>query len=332
MSKFRYKLDLQTFATEVQGYNATTGVNALTAEQHTYYQDAMLERLTPELVWTKFGEKKNIPKRKGATTNFRRLNSLNVVTTALTEGVTPDGVNLDITPINATVKEYGNWTKISEFINLSGFDPLMTEVAELMGENAGESIDVIVRDMLAAGTNVLYANNKTGRADIGAADKITALDILKARRALKRNKVKEIRLPGGGTGYAALIHTDVATDLMQTDEWKRANVDNGTSDFKNGAIGKLYGIYFYEVDNGVVFDGAGTTGADVYGTIFLGRSAYGIPDIEGSVKPDIIVHPAGSAGSADPLNQFNTVAWKCAFTVVRLQELAILRYESGATA
>lgn len=318
-------------ATQVQGYNSTTGVNALTAEQHTYYQDAMLERLIPELIWTKFGEKKNIPKRKGATTNFRRLNSLDVVTTALTEGVTPDGVNLDITPINATVREYGNWTKISEFINLAGFDPLMTEVAELMGENAGESIDVIVRDVVSAGTNVMYAGGKTSRATIAATDTITALDILKARRTLKRNKAKQIRLPNGGTDYVALVHTDVAMDLMQLDEWKKANVENATSDFRDGSIGRLYGIRFYEVDNGVIFQGAGEAGADVYGTIFLGRGAYGIPDIEGSVKPDIIVHPAGSAGSADPLNQFNTVAWKCAFTTVRLQELAIVRLESGAT-
>lgn len=319
-------------ATNVQGYNTGVGVNALTAEQHTYYQDAMLERLIPELVWTKFGEKKNIPKRKGATTNFRRLNSLNVVTTALTEGVTPDGVDLNITAINAVVKEYGNWTKISEFINLAGYDPLMTEVSELMGENAGESLDVIVRDVISAGTNVMYAGGKTSRATIAASDKITALDILKARRTLKRNKVKPIRLPNGGTDYVALVHTDVAMDLMQLDEWKKANVENATSDFRDGSIGRLYGIRFYEVDNGVIFPGEGASGADVYGTIFLGRGAYGIPDIEGSVKPEIIVHPAGSAGSADPLNQFNTVAWKCAFAAVRLQELAIVRLESGATA
>jgi N4-gp56 family major capsid protein len=96
-------------------------------------------------------------------------------------------------------------------------------------------------------------------------------------------------------------------------------------------LGKMYGIYFKEVDEGVKFAGAGASAADVYGTIFLGRGAYGLPDIGGSMKPEIIVHPAGSAGSADPLNQFNTVAWKCAFTVVRLQELAIVRYESGAS-
>ncbi|MFK7695657.1 N4-gp56 family major capsid protein [Paenibacillus sp. HJGM_3] len=319
-------------ATNVQGYNPTSGVNALTAEQHTYFQDAMLERLIPELQWTKYGDKKPIPKRKGATTNFRRLNSLNVVTTAITEGVTPDGVDLSITPVNATVQEYGNWTKISEFINMTGFDPLLTEVSELMGENAGESIDIIVRDILAAGSNVVYANGKTARNLVAAADKITAADILKVRRALKRAKVKPIKLPGGGTGYVSLIHTDVAMDLMQTSEWISQNTYVDTKNREEGILGKLYGIYFVEVDNGVKFAGAGASSADVFGTIFLGRGAYGIPDIEGSVKPEIIVHPAGSAGSADPLNQFNTVAWKCAFTAVRLQELAIVRYESGASA
>lgn len=319
-------------ATQVQGYNATAGVNALTAEQAEYYQRVMLERLLPELHYMKYGEKKNIPKNAGATTSFRRLNSLAVSTTALTEGVTPDGVNLDITKVTATVSEYGNWTKISEFLNLTGLDPLMTEVAELMGENAGESIDTIVRDIIYAGTNVIYANGKADRASLTATDKITALDILKVRRALRRNKVKPITLPGGGKGYLAFVHTDVAMDLMQTQEWKDQNTYVDTKNREDGVLGKMYGIYFMEVDNGVKYAGQGSGGADVFATLFIGKGAYGVPDIEGSSKPEIIVHKAGSAGTADPLNQFNTVAWKCAFTAVRLQELAMVRYESGATA
>ncbi|RUS42274.1 N4-gp56 family major capsid protein [Cohnella sp. AR92] len=318
-------------ATNVQSYNAGAGQNALTAEQHTYYQDAMLERLTPELIYMNYGQKKNIPKNKGAATQFRRLNSLAVSTTALTEGVTPDGVDLSITPLTATVQEYGNWTKISEFINLTGFDPLLTEVSELMGENAGESIDTIVRDVIAAGSNVVYANGKAARNTLAAADKITALDILKVRRTLKRNKVKKIKLPNGNMGWVAFIHTDVATDLMTTQEWKDQNTYVNTKNREEGTLGQMYGIYFIEVDNGVKFTGAGASGADVFGTLFIGRGAYGVPDIEGSSKPDIIVHKAGSGGVSDPLNQFNTIAWKCAFTAVRLNELCIVRYESGAT-
>ncbi|MEK8206766.1 N4-gp56 family major capsid protein [Paenibacillus sp. FSL L8-0696] len=318
-------------STQVQSYNNTTGTNQLPAENATFYQTAMLERLIAELVYMKYGEKKNIPKRHGATAQWRRLNSLAVSTTAVTEGVTPDGVNLDISAITATVQTYGAWTKISEFIDLVGLDPLLTETSELMGENAGESEDTIVRDVIYAGTNVQYANAKASRVTLAATDKITALEILRARRTLKRNRVKPVNIPGRGKGYIAFVHTDVATDLMQLPEWVKANVENAKSDFQDGIIGKMYGVYFVEVDNGVKYPGAGASGADVYATLFIGRGAYGIPDVEGSSKPEIIVHGAGSAGTADPLNQYNTVAWKCVFATMRINELCLVRLESGAS-
>jgi N4-gp56 family major capsid protein len=318
-------------ATNVQGYNTGSGVNVLTAEQATYYQDAMLDRLTPELVYMNYGEKKNIPKRSGATTQWRRLNSLAVSLTALTEGVTPDGVDLSITPVTATVAQYGNWTKISDFIDLVGLDPLLTETSELMGENAGESIDTIVRDIIYAGTNVIYPTGATTRVTVTGSMKITALDILRARRTLRRNKVKQVSIPGGGKGYLSFIHTDVATDLMQTQEWKDQNTYVDTKNREDGIIGKMYGIYFIEVDNGVKYAGAGAAGVDVFATLFIGKGAYGVPDVEGSSKPEIIVHPAGSGGTADPLNQFNTVAWKAALATVRINELCIVRYETSAS-
>lgn len=318
-------------ATQVQSYNNTTGTNQLPAENATFYQTAMLERLLPELVYMKYGEKKNIPKKHGATAQWRRLNSLAVSTTAVTEGVTPDGVNLDITAITATVQTYGAWTKISDFLDLVGLDPILTEASELMGENAGESVDTIIRDIIYAGTNVQYAGGRATRDAITAADKITALEILRARRTLKRNKVKQLNIPGRGRGYLAFIHTDVATDLMQTDEWKRANIDNASKNFEDGIIGKLYGVYFIEVDNGVKYAGAGASSADVFATLFVGRGAYGVPDIEGSSKPEIIVHGAGSAGTADPMNQFSTVAWKSVFAAMRINELCMVRLESGAS-
>lgn len=316
-------------STNVQSYNTGTGVNALTAEQHEYYQDAMLDRLTPELQLMNYGQKKNIPKNKGAKTSFRRLNSLAVSNTALTEGVTPDGVDLNITSINATVQEYGNWTKISEFLNMTGFDPLLTEVSQLMGENAGESMETIVRDMVGAGSNVMYANAVASR-DL-VAGKITELDVLKVRRTLKRNKVKPIKLPNGKKGYVWFAHTDVITDLMQLDAWKAAHQYVDPSNIIEGVAGEWHGIYFVEYDLASKVAGAGASSVDVYLNLVIGDGAFGVPDIQGSSKPQIIVHAAGSAGTADPLNQFNTVAWKSAFTTIRLNELCIVRYECTAT-
>jgi len=317
-------------ATNVQGYNATSGVNALTAEQAEFYQRAMLERLTPELFFMKYGQKKAIPKQNGATTSFRRLNSLAVSTTELTEGVTPDGVDLNITKVTATVKQYGNYAKISDFINMVGLDPIVTEASQLMGENAGESMDIITRDIIAAGTNVIYAAGRTARNLVTATDKITAADILKIRRTMKRNKVKPIKLPNGKTGYLAFAHTDVITDLMQTQEWKDQNTYVDVANRVEGTAGQLYGVYFLEADNAPKWAGAGASAADVFGTIVIGDGAYGIPDIAGSSKPEIIVIPADVAGG--PLKQYSTVGWKATFTAVRLNELCIVRYECGASA
>ncbi|MFE3973184.1 MULTISPECIES: N4-gp56 family major capsid protein [unclassified Peribacillus] len=319
--------------TNINSYsNGSAGFTQLTAEQAEVYQRLLLERLTPELFFMKYGEKNmGMPKNAGDTASWRRWNSLAVATTAVTEGVTPDGVSLDVTKISATVKQYGNWTKFTDKIQLVGLDNTLVEVTELMGENAGESLDIVVRDIITAGTNVVYPGVATSRATVTAAMKITALDILRIRRNLKRNKVKTITLPGGGKGYLAFIHTDVATDLMQTQEWKDQNTYVDTKNRVEGTLGKMYGIYFIEADNAPKFAGAGSAGADVFGTLVIGKGAYGVPDVEGSAKPEIIVHKAGSAGTADPMNQFNTVAWKACLTALRLNELCIARYESSAS-
>ena len=66
--------------------------------------------------------------------------------------------------------------------------------------------------------------------------------------------------------------------------------------------------------------------------MIIGKDAYGVIDIEGSSKPQTIIKPAGSAGTADPLNQISTVGWKAMFTAKRLNELCMVRIETGATA
>lgn len=318
--------NVNTIVNSGAGFNQMPNVNA------QVYQRRLLERLLPELFFMKYGEKgMGMPKKAGDTASWRRWNSLAVSTTAITEGVTPDGVNLDVTKVSATVKQYGNWTKFSDFIDLVGLDPVLVEVSELMGENAGESIDTIIRDIISAGTNVMYAGGKTARNLVAATDKITALDVLKVRRTLKRNKVKPITLPDGSKGYIWFAHTDVITDLMQTQEWKDQNTYVDNKNRIEGVAGKMYGIYFIEADNAPKFAGAGASSCDVFGNIVIGKGAYGVPDIEGSAKPEIIVHKAGSAGTADPLNQFNTVAWKACFTALILNQLCLVRYECSAT-
>lgn len=292
------------------------------------YNRTLLERLTPELFFMKYADKKPMPKNSGDTISFRRYNSLAVSTTALTEGVTPDGVGFTVTKVNGTVKEYGNWIKTTEFMETTALDRTTIELSEVLGENAGESIDTIVRDVIAAGTNVIYAGAVAGRSTVNT--NVTAAEILKIRRAMKRNKVKEINTPMG-QGYVAFVHPDVAMDIMQLQEWKDQNTYVDTKNRENGVLGKMYGIYFIEAVNAPKFTGAGASSKDVFATLVIGRGAYGVPEIDGSASPKIIRKLAANGGTEDPLEQFNTVAWKAKFTTIRLNELCIARYESTAT-
>lgn len=316
-----------------QTMTAAAGGNQISQINGEIYNRTLLERLTPELLLTNYGEKgMGAPKNQGDTMSWRRYNSLAVATTPLVEGVTPDGINGSVTKVSATVNQYGNYIQTSDRMTLTALDPVITEYSEIMGENAGESIETIVRDIVGAGTNVMYANGRISRVTVAAGDKVTALDILKIRRTLKRAKVKKIKLPNGKMGYLAFMHTDVVTDLMQTQEWKDQNTYVDNTNRIEGTAGQMYGIYFIEYDLAQKFAGAGAAGADVFGTIVIGKGAFGVPDIAGSSKPKILVKLAENSGTEDPLEQRNTVGWKALFTGVRLNDLCILRYECNATA
>ena len=70
-------------------------------------------------------------------------------------------------------------------------------------------------------------------------------------------------------------------------------------------------------------------------TLVFGADAYGVVEIGGQSMQNgqIIVKPAGSAGTADPLNQVSTVGWKVpGFTAVILQQAWIVRIEHGFSA
>jgi N4-gp56 family major capsid protein len=65
--------------------------------------------------------------------------------------------------------------------------------------------------------------------------------------------------------------------------------------------------------------------------MIFGKGFYAVPDLDGKAKPEMIVKPLGSAGTADPLDQRASVGWKAFFTTARLNELCGIRLESGAT-
>ena len=80
-----------------------TGTSQISVNIQGYYDRNLLDRLTPLLVHVGYGMEKPVPKNEGNLINFRRYGNLTAATTALTEGVTPDGSQLSKTDYQATL-------------------------------------------------------------------------------------------------------------------------------------------------------------------------------------------------------------------------------------
>lgn len=313
---------------------STNTYGNLTAEQAEFYSRTLLDRLNGQLMITKYAQKgMGMPKNAGDKVSFRKFNSLSVDTAELAEGVTPTALKASVSKVEGTVKQFGDYLVVTDKLQTVGLDPVVTELTEVLGEQAGEKIEAITLDTLMGGTTVTYAGNKVSRDAIEKTDVLTADMLLRVATQLKEVKAKPITLPDGSKGYIMFAHTKQAYDLKKDAKWIEANHNHkDASAIINGCIGKYMGIFVIEYDFAPVHVGAGND-CDVYSAIVLSEGAFGMPDIEGSAKPQMIVKvPEGAnSNTADPLNQRSTIGWKNLFEVLILDELRLVRVETASS-
>lgn len=318
-------INLQLFADPNTNTTTQTGTGQeMSPQMKTFYDKVIIKNAVPNLVHDQFGQKKPIPKNSGKTIEFRRLNPFAKATTPLTEGVTPDGKKLDWATVTATVSQYGDYVTTSDMLDMTAIDNNITEAGRVLGDQAGISLDGVVREILNAGTNVQYGDgSKTSRSAITDTDVMTVAAVKRAVTTLKRMNAKKIN-----GDYVAIIHPDVAYDLMNDTKWEAVATYNPKNLYA-GEIGRLYGVRFVETSEAKIFEKAGTSSIDVYSTLFLGADAYGTTSIDGGGL-EMIVKPKGSAGSADPLNQRSTVGWKATKTACILTQAFMVRVETAS--
>lgn len=313
--------------------SATSGTNDLSDEMKTYYSDYLIDIASPLLVHDQFGQRHPIPRNGGKTIEFRKFSPLAKALTPLTEGVTPDGQALNVSVITATVQQYGGWVKMTDMLQLTAIDNMMVQATELIGDQAGRTLDTITREVLNAGTNVQYGDGttRTARNQLTATDKLTVPAIFRAVRTLKKNLARPI-----DGSYVAIIHPDISYDIMTSDEWIDVNKYSNAVNIFNGEIGKIGGCRFVETTEAKIWAKAGATGTgtgtapDVYSTLFFGANAYGVTEITGGGL-EHITKQLGSAGTADPLNQVASVGWKATKVAEILVQEYMLRVETCST-
>ena len=136
----------------------TTDSAGLSAEMKTFYSDYLIDNATPNLVHAQFGQKRPIPKNGGKTVEFRKYSPLPKATVPLKEGTPPAGTPMHVSTVTAKVHQYGDYIPLTDMLLLTAVDNNMVEAVKLLGDQAGRTVDTVVREAINGGTNVIYAN------------------------------------------------------------------------------------------------------------------------------------------------------------------------------
>lgn len=215
-----------------------------TAWNKEFYDRKLLERAQTKFVYSAFAQKRNIPKMNGKLVEFRRYSPFSVSTTKLelTEGVTPDSQAIGQTTVTAMVKQYGAYVQVSDLLDLTAYDPVISDAAELLGEQMGTLVDWINRDAMIADASVQYAGGAQSKNAIATTAKFSLEEARKAVTTLRKAKARPFT--DGGDHFVCIISPDQAYDLQSDSVWREIAVHVDPSRSESGEIGRCYGVAF----------------------------------------------------------------------------------------
>lgn len=322
--------NLQQFASNP----VTTSDSEMSKDMQDYYNVELLKRALPNLVYGQFAKHTPLPQHEGQNPRWRKFKSYEPATTPLQEGVTPPGNHPKLETIEGHTEQYGDYTEITDRVSMETIDPVILELTKLHGEQGSNTLDIIVRNEVMTGTNVLFAPKSDGtkvtkRADLDGTCNVTPKVISIAKTILKRNNIRPIN-----GSYVGIIHPDIEHDITTHPLFIDINrYGENVKKIHEGEIGKLFGVRFVTSSNAKIWnDSAATVGATpaglaVYGCVFIGEDVYGDVQLSGG-NMEMIVKPVGSGGTSDPLNQRGSVGWKVTgYDAEILAQLGIVRLE-----
>ena len=223
----------------------------------------------------------------------------------------------DLTPttmadsqVEVTLAEYGNTINTTAKLRGTSFLDVDAVAANLIGYNAGSSIDTIVANVLKAATNVIYggggSTTPTSNATVQAEDIIEANDVRIATAQLRGSKAQTFN-----GMYMGFIHPDVSYDLRRETgaaSWRDPHNYQNIGQIYNGEIGAFEAVRFIETARAPIdLTGGSASTVDLYQTMIMGRQslakAHSITDGNGAF-PKVVRGPV-----VDSLMRFNPVGW-----------------------
>jgi N4-gp56 family major capsid protein len=246
----------------------------------------------------------------GSSVKFTIFSELADATSTLAETTDLTPTTMADSQVEVTLAEYGNTINTTAKLRGTSFLDVDAVAANLIGYNAGSSIDTDVANVLKAATNVIYggggSTTPSSNATVQAEDIIEANDVRIATAQLRGSKAQSFN-----GMYMGFIHPDVSYDLRRETgaaSWCDPHNYVDTAGIYNGEIGAFESIRFIETPRAPLdLTGGSASTVDLYQTIIMGRQslakAHSITDGNGAY-PKVVRGPV-----VDSLMRFNPVGW-----------------------
>lgn len=246
----------------------------------------------------------------GSSVKFTIFSELADATSTLAETTDLTPTTMADSQVEVTLAEYGNTINTTAKLRGTSFLDVDAVAANLIGYNAGSSIDTVVANVLKAATNVIYggggSTTPTSNATVQSEDIIEANDVRIATAQLRGSKAQTFN-----GMYMGFIHPDVSYDLRRETgaaSWRDPHNYVDTAQIYNGEIGAFESVRFIETPRAPLdLTGGSASTVDLYQTIIMGRQslakAHSITDGNGAY-PKVVRGPV-----VDSLMRFNPVGW-----------------------
>lgn len=242
----------------------------------------------------------------GTTVVFNLYNDLTPDTSTLSETVSPDSVAIPSTStVNVTLAEMGKTVIPTLLLRTFTFSDVDPAVANLIARDLAESVDLRVRAVLDAGTQVARSNAGVP-SQSKALNTLTTGDTFKSQipttLVAKMRGANVIEKMGGNT-FGAFIHPDVAYDFRrETGElgWRYPHNNVAPDSLWLEQVGVFGGVSYIESPRcKVATDGASSKA--VYRTYLFGSQA--LAEVV-AVEPHLIIGPV-----TDPMMRYRPLSW-----------------------
>lgn len=342
--------------TDGAGANVALGQTAPAAgsfaHHHAYFVKEWVEIANPELVFDLFGMSKPIPANSGNEITYSKMLKLptsgqqGLQGSPLFEGVVPTEQTFQMVRFSQTINQYGGFARVTDRLHEESINGVTSMFNQRMAEQGAETMNLVVRDDLYGGSNV----RRTG--GVATIDLITASGLATAEldymyQAFKLERVKPLApmttgSPNTGTlpirhAYPVLVPVEAIPFIEALDDGN-GNTFNSIEKYagqvatwpnEHGSYKQFRFILNTELS---IVSNAAATPQDIARCLCFGKGAYHVSTIANS-DVELFIKPKGSAGTADPIDQFSSIGWKAkkGATIVQPTYMFRLEFSLGDT-